>query len=169
MPIALSVLTAAALDEFGVTSIQRLADVDPNVSLEAGQSFQRDSLSIRGIGAIGTSRTFEGAVGVFVDGVYRPRTGMVLGDLLDIGRLEVLRGPQSTLYGKNTVAGALSLFSTEPSLEKRGGDFSLRLGAYNEVLMSGALDVPVGERGGLRVAGLYHTERGVLRKPRQQR
>jgi iron complex outermembrane receptor protein len=165
VPVALTVLTAAKLDEFGVTSIQRLSDVDPNVSLEAAQSFQRDSLSIRGIGTIGNSRSFEGAVGVFVDGVYRTRTGMVLGDLLDIGRLEVLRGPQGTLFGKNTVAGTLSLFSTQPSLHDLGGDFSLQLGAYNEVLMSGAANVPIGEAGGLRVAGVYHTREGFFKSP----
>lgn len=165
VPVALTVLTASNLDDLAVTSIQRLSDVDPNVSLAAGQSFQRDSLSIRGVGAIGTSRTFEGAVGVFVDGVYRPRTGMALGDLLDVGRLEVLRGPQGTLFGKNTVGGVLSLFSTQPNLESFGGDFSLRLGAYNEVLMSGAVNVPIGDASALRVAGTYHTREGFFKSP----
>jgi iron complex outermembrane receptor protein len=165
VPVALTVLTAAKLDEYGISSLQRLSDVDPNVSLETAQSFQRQSLSIRGVGTIGNSRSFEGAVGVFVDGVYRTRTGMVLGDLLDIGRLEVLRGPQGTLFGKNTVAGAISLFSTQPNLQTFGGDFSLQLGAYNELLASGAVNVPIGEASGLRVAGIYHTREGFFKSP----
>ena len=68
---------------------------------------------MRGMGSQ-PERGFEQSVGMFIDGVYRSRSGMVLTDLLDIDHLEILRGPQSTLFGKNTVAGAISVTSAKP-------------------------------------------------------
>ena len=165
VPVAVTVLTADVLDEAAVSSVQRLAELDPNVSLETAQSFQRNSLSIRGIGTIGNSRTFEGAVGTFIDGIYRSRAGMVLGDLLDIERVEILRGPQGTLFGKNTVAGALSMFSTRPDLNAVGGNVEARLGNFDAAFVRGVANLPTGERSAVRVGGVYHRRDGFFESP----
>ena len=165
VPVAVTVLTAEALSEAAISSVARLAELDPNVSLETAQSFQRNSLSIRGIGTIGNSRSFEGAVGTFIDGVYRSRTGMMLGDLLDIGRVEILRGPQGTLFGKNTVAGALSLFSTRPSSDGFSGNVDARLGDFDTALVRGVANFPVGESSAVRVGGVYHRRDGFFESP----
>jgi iron complex outermembrane receptor protein len=165
VPVAVTVLTAETLEDAAVSSVQRLAELDPNVALETAQSFQRNSLSIRGIGTIGNSRTFEGAVGTFIDGIYRSRTGMVLGDLLDIERIEILRGPQGTLFGKNTVAGALSLLSTRPEPNGFSGSLDARLGNFDAALVSGVANIPIGESSAARVGGIYHRRDGFFESP----
>ena len=85
---------------------------------------------IRGIGTDGTQAAFEGSVGTYIDGIYRSRPGMALASMLDIGRVEVLRGPQGTLFGKNTTAGAIVMTSVAPS-EETGYGGELTLGDYD--------------------------------------
>src|SRR5262245_13554891 len=84
VPLAVTALTADMVRDSGMLTLLDLTDRQPSVSFDTAQSFQRNSLKIRGVGTIGNSRSFEGAVGVFVDGVYRSRSGMVLMDLLDV-------------------------------------------------------------------------------------
>ena len=154
VPVSVSVMSAEQLHESGLLALPGLTTLNPSVSFDTSQSFQRSSLKIRGIGTIGNSRTFEGAVGVFVDGVYRSRTGMVLTDMLDINRLEILRGPQSTLFGKNTVAGAISATSTRPD---EGDSYAeLRVGDYGLTFLAGALNASVNDDLAFRFAGNWH-------------
>lgn len=165
VPVAVSVMTAEMIRESGMQTIKRLTDLNPSVSYDPAQSFQRSSLKIRGIGTLGNSRSFEGAVGVFVDGVYRPRTAMGLMDLLDIRRLEVLRGPQSTLFGKNTVAGAIAIESTSPEIGEAGGYVEARVGNLDSTFLTGALNVPLGEAAALRVAAVHNNRDGTFESP----
>ena len=163
VPVAVTAMTEEMLRESRLLTLPELTVLNPSVSFDTAQSFQRSSLKIRGIGTIGNSRTFEGAVGVFVDGVYRARSGTVLTDLLDIRSLEVIRGPQSTLFGKNTVAGAISLFSARPDQDDSFAE--VRLGDYGLTYLSGALNVPVGDSGALRFAGSIHERDAFFTSP----
>ena len=90
IPVAVSYTNRRMIEESGILTIQQLTDINPSVSFDTAQGFQNSSLKIRGIGTVGNGRTFEGAVGVFIDGIYRSRSGMALLDMLDIDRIEVL-------------------------------------------------------------------------------
>lgn len=165
VPIAVTALTQSSMLESGLQSIQQLTDLNPSLSFDTAQSFQRNSLKIRGIGTIGNSRTFEGAVGVFVDGIYRSRSGMALADLVDIEQIEILRGPQSTLFGKNTVAGAIALQSRSPDFSGPEGSAELRLGNLDSIYFAGAANFPLGDSTAFRIAATLNRRDGFFRSP----
>jgi len=165
VPVAISVFDSNDIRDSGMETLVKLTDLHPSVSFETAQSFQRSSLKIRGIGTIGNTRSFEGAVGVFVDGAYRPRSGMVLSDLLDIDRIEVLRGPQSTLYGKNTVAGSISLYSARPGFDALYGDLEVRAGNLDYIGFKGSVNAPVTDSLAFRFAGSLDERDGTFVSP----
>jgi len=165
VPVAVTAVTGRMIEATGMETIQRLTDLEPSVKFDQAHSFQNASLKIRGIGTIGVSRTFEGAVGVFVDDVYRSRSGMALFDLLDIDQVEIMRGPQGTLFGKNTSAGAIVIQSNRPALEETYGQVELRAGNMGNEYLTGMLNAPLGERTALRIAGLYHERDGSFQSP----
>jgi outer membrane receptor protein involved in Fe transport len=118
VPMAVSAITAQNLRNTGATDLRRLNQVAPSLLVsstesEAGAATAR----IRGIGTVGDNPGLEGSVGVFIDGVYRSRTGMALNELGALDRVEVLRGPQGTLFGRNTSAGLISIITAKPRFE----------------------------------------------------
>ncbi|MEQ1707591.1 MAG: TonB-dependent receptor [Terricaulis sp.] len=132
VPIAVTAISGAALEQAGVRTLIDLRQVTPNLRIGSGQSqTSGTSASIRGIGTGSDNPGFEAAVGIFIDGVYRARTGTAINDLADVERIEILRGPQGTLYGKNTTAGAISVVTAGPDfetgawLEGTGGELGL--------------------------------------------
>jgi len=128
VPIALSVLSGKQLQQTGGYT---LADLQTDVpSLVAYQSNARNSsIGIRGIGVSSAADGLDTSVGVYVDGVYLGRPGMALEDLIDIDQLEVLRGPQGTLYGRNSSAGVLNITTDAPSFTF-GGKAEASIGNY---------------------------------------
>jgi len=165
IPVTVTAMNADAIRESGILTIEKLTELSPSVSFDSAQSFQNSSLKIRGIGTFGNTRSFEGAVGIFVDGVYRPRSGMALSDLLDIDRIEILRGPQGTLFGKNTVAGAIALQSTRPDPDVRSGEAELRAGNLDSRYFKASFNTPVGDTAAIRVAGIYNKRDGIFTSP----
>jgi len=163
VPVAVTALSRKQLQEAGLLTVPDLTILHPSVSFDTAQSFQRSSLKIRGIGTVGNSRTFEGATGVFIDGVYRSRTGMALTDLLDIERLEIVRGPQSTLFGKNTVAGAISAVSARPGESDSVAE--LRLGNYGSSYLTAAVNAPVNDKLAFRFAADRHERDAFFTSP----
>jgi len=115
VPMAVTALTGATMAKAGVVDMKGLANLAP--SLKAVENIQptAQSYRIRGIGSNPNIATFEPEVGLFIDGVYMPRSGLGVSDLVDIERIEVLEGPQSTLYGKNVAAGVINVVSKAPS------------------------------------------------------
>lgn len=113
VPIAMSVFPAEAIDQTGIQELRELAEFIPNVLITQGTDFNSRIL-IRGVGAPSRNIGFDSRVGVYLDGVYLGQGPAVNQDLVDLERVEVLRGPQGTLFGKNTVAGAISLISEKP-------------------------------------------------------
>ncbi len=108
IPIAVTAVTPAQLDRQGINNIQSLGAVAPSFNVQSSQTeSQGTSIRLRGIGTTGNNIGLESAVGVFIDGVYQSRPGVALGELVDVQQIEVLRGPQGTLFGRNTTAGAL--------------------------------------------------------------
>ncbi len=116
VPISISVFPEEAIDQTGIQELRELAEFIPNVLITQGTDFNSRIL-IRGVGAPSRNIGFDSRVGVYLDGVYLGQGPAVNQDLVDLERVEVLRGPQGTLFGKNTVAGAISLISKKPHHE----------------------------------------------------
>ncbi len=138
-----------------VSNIAQLADFTPNVIFDTTTSISGLSsgaaVFIRGIGQIDFGLTTDPGVGTYVDGVYMSRSvGGVL-DTLDIERIEILRGPQGTLFGRNTMGGALNITSQRPGREF-GGLAELTLGDFDRIDVRAAVDLPLGDTLGLRLA-----------------
>lgn len=146
VPISVTALNVEALDSAAVTNLESLQFSVPGLSMTtaSGSGFA-SSIRMRGVGTSGTNLGFEGSVGVFVDGVYRPRVSTSLGDFADVERVEVLRGPQGTLFGRNTTAGAISLITKKPELNEFGGSVRATFGNYDRTQLRGILNLPLVE------------------------
>jgi outer membrane receptor protein involved in Fe transport len=114
VPIAVTAVAGEQLENSGADDLRDLTQVAPSFSMGTGQSATATTARIRGIGTGSDNVGFESAVGIFIDGVYRARPGAALSDLPELERVEVLRGPQGTLFGRNTSAGAISVVTAGP-------------------------------------------------------
>ena len=117
VPISVFVTSGEKLDDFSINSLEELSATIPNVTI--GQNATQDSITIRGVGS-GANHGFEQSVGTFIDGVYFGRGRFSRSPFLDIQRVEVLKGPQSVLFGKNTIAGAINITTRKPTREFEG-------------------------------------------------
>ncbi|AMK23128.1 TonB-dependent receptor [Sphingobium sp. TKS] len=116
VPMAVSVVNGDALRNSGVTDLRALTQLAPSLLVSSTQSEAAAAQArIRGVGTVGDNPGLESSVSVFVDGVYRPRTGMALTELGAVDRIEVLRGPQGTLFGRNASAGLIHVILHSPS------------------------------------------------------
>ena len=169
VPIAITALGAEQLRNANVTDIRDLEQLAPSLQTTTGQSAATgSSVSIRGIGTAGDNPGFEPAVGVFIDGVFRPRAGVALSELPELERVEVLRGPQGTLFGRNTSAGALSIFTAQPSFTL-GGYVQGAYGNYNAWELKGAITGPVSSVLALRLDGGYRKRDGFIQDANSDR
>ncbi len=167
VPIAVTAISAEQLDRAGVADITTLDTVVPSFNLNAsGTTTGGITLRIRGIGTTGNNAGLESAVGVFLDGVYLSRPGVALGDLIDIERVEVLRGPQGTLFGRNTSAGALDIRTKKPRLDIVEGFANATYGNFDLVNVQAGINVPlVADKIGLRIAGSVRDRGGFIEGP----
>ena len=162
VPIAISVIGGADIDKTGAFNVNRLQQQQP--SLQFYSSNPRNSaINIRGLGApFGlTNDGIEQGVGFYVDGVYIGRIGASTFDFVDVDRVEVLRGPQGTLYGKNTTAGALNITTRAPSftLEGRG---EISGGNYDFLQAKASVSGPLTDRLALRLSSSATTRKGTI-------
>lgn len=146
VPIAISVFSGSALSERAVNNVSQLTAVAPNVNFDNGVAFTGSTAvlaaSIRGIGSSDFAFNIDPGVGVYVDGIYLARSVGANQDLLDTGRIEVLKGPQGTLFGRNTIGGAVSIVTRDPAKEFRvQGDITV--GRFNLFEGRGAIDLPL--------------------------
>ena len=145
VPSAVSVFNERTLDRIQATDTTGLQGAVPNLNIVQGRgSSNATNIFIRGIGQPDALQTFDPAVGVYVDDVYLSRIRGNQLDLLDLERIEVLRGPQGTLYGKNTIGGAIKFVTRKPGQDFRA-NASLGLGSYNQIEFKGAVSGPLGE------------------------
>ncbi|MFL6602259.1 MAG: TonB-dependent receptor [Steroidobacteraceae bacterium] len=146
VPIAITAFSAEALAQKGVTDVADISSFTPNVQIDRSSAFAGSStiLSayIRGIGQSDFAFNMEPGVGLYVDGVYYARTVGAAIDLMDVARVEVLKGPQGTLFGRNTIGGALHVITRKP-----GREFAyqgeVQIGDYNRRTFRGAFDIPL--------------------------
>jgi iron complex outermembrane recepter protein len=167
VPIAISAFTAQALDERAVTSVASLSNIAPNVVLDAGTPFSGSSAVIsafiRGIGANDFAFNIDPGVGIYLDGVYLARSVGANQDLPDVERIEVLKGPQGTLFGRNTIGGAISIVTHDPGKDFRfKGD--LTVGRFGLIQTRGTVDIPLAD--GLYSSVSFSTKnrRGYLQR-----
>ncbi len=143
-PVAVSVTTAQTIERAQIRDIADLVSVVPSLRVSQSQSAFATTYSIRGFGTSGNNLGLEPSVAVFVDGVYRSRSIAQISDLPDIQRIEVLRGPQSTLFGKNASAGVISIVSKKPSYNL-GGSVEASYGNYNAIVGKAYITGPIGD------------------------
>jgi len=174
-PIAISAFTADGIAKKGLSDIQQVSRLAPNVSFDftspiSGAS-NAASVFIRGIGQQDFALTTDPGVGTYVDGVYVSRSvGGVL-DVLDIDRIEILRGPQGTLFGRNTIGGAISIISKTPDKEF-GGSLEASLGNYGRRYLRGSVSLPLGPDTGVRISVSSKDKDGFVKSaytPQQKR
>lgn len=142
VPISITALTEEFIEDSQLRDFQNVQQFTPNLLVQPSTDSRSTQISIRGIGTPGINAGFDPAVGVFHDGVYLGRPGMALTELLDVARIEVLRGPQGTLYGKNTAAGAISIITNRPHFEYEGSG-ELVVGNFDAVELRGVLNAPL--------------------------
>jgi iron complex outermembrane recepter protein len=164
IPLAVTAVSPQQLEQQGIKDITTLSSVSPSFSLNSSQTeSQGTTIRIRGIGTTGNNIGLESAVGVFIDGVYQSRPGVALGDLLDLQQLELLRGPQGTLFGRNTTAGALNIKTAKPNLNGFSGFANATYGNFDAINLQGGLNVPAGDTLAFRLSGAYRKQDGFLK------
>ena len=161
VPIAISAFNGEDLEARGVQDLYGLQEVSPSISVYSANSESNGgTIRIRGVGTTGNNPGLEAAVGTFIDGVYRSRAGLAFSDLTDIERIEILRGPQGTLFGKNTSAGALHIITKKPEFE-RASTFSISAGDYGSFRVNGSTTgALIDDVLAFRVAGSYNERDG---------
>jgi outer membrane receptor protein involved in Fe transport len=120
VPIAVSAVSSESLQNSGASDIRQLNQLAPSLLVSSTGSEANGSARIRGIGTVGDNPGLESSVAVFVDGVYRSRSGIGLNELGEVDRIEVLRGPQGTLFGRESIGGAVRIFTKRPAEEFSG-------------------------------------------------
>ena len=143
-PVAVTVLSENTLREAGIIQMNQIQDLVPNMSIQTGLDGQSPVIRIRGVGTSTFEAAFDPGVGFYVDGVFIPRAIGQLLDTVDIQQIEVLRGPQGTLFGKNTVGGAVNVTTAKPTGELEGFVL-LRPGNYGSLVARAMVNIPIWE------------------------
>jgi len=163
VPMAVSAVTSQNLHNTGATDLRQLNQIAPSLlvsstSSEAGAAVAR----IRGVGTVGDNPGLESSVGLFIDGVYRARTGIGLTDLGPIDRIEVLRGPQGTLFGRNTSAGLISVITAKPRFTPEISG-QVDFGNFGFRRLQASVTGPVSDSIALRLDGVWDKRDGFLK------
>lgn len=152
IPVAVTVTTAEDIEKAQVRDLNDLQTIAPTLRVNQLQSSANTNFIIRGFGNGANNAGIEPSVGVFIDGVYRSRSAAQIGDLPNLQRVEVLRGPQSTLFGKNASAGVISIVTQEPQFQF-GGSAELSYGNYNAIIAKASVTGPLSDTIAFSLAG----------------
>ncbi len=158
-PVAVSVTSAAQLEESQIRDLIDLQTAVPSLRVSQLQSSANTNFIIRGFGNGANNAGIEPSVGVFIDGVYRSRSAAQIGDLPNVERIEVLRGPQSTLFGKNASAGVISIVTQKPQYDF-GGSAEVTYGNFNAITVKGNVTGPISETVAFSLGGNYNRRDG---------
>ena len=161
VPVAVSVTSVQTIERAQIRDIKDLASVVPSLRVTERQNSANASFLIRGFGNGANNAGIEPSVGVFVDGVYRSRSAASISDLPDIQRVEVLRGPQSTLFGKNASAGVISIVTQLPKFTF-GGNVEASYGRFNALVLKGVVTGPLSENVAVSLAAGYNKRDGYI-------
>lgn len=173
VPVVVTALSEQLLEDNGVRDIKDLQGLVPGLTVTSTQSEAQTTARIRGVGTVGDNAGLESSVGVVIDGVYRPRNGVGFGDLGELERIEVLKGPQGTLFGKNTSAGVINVITKRPSYNQ-GAEAELTIGNYGAVGVSASYTDGLSDKAAFRLFAAKRKRDGYLdvetgAGPRQER
>ena len=162
VPIAITAISADQLQSQGATTVKQVLTQLPSLNIQ-GFSGRNQTITIRGLGtnAGGTNDGLEQGVGLYIDGVYRPRTGTVITDLMDVERVQLLRGPQGTLFGKNVVAGVIDITTREPSFEPEARA-EVTYGNHNQFRSYIGYSFPISDTVAVRLSYLHSQRDGLI-------
>jgi len=159
LPVSITAISGDSLRQLGARRIQEIGPSVPNLQYDRTVGLTAARISARGVGQADPSSTVEPGVGLYVDGVFLPRAQTGLLALSDVERIEVLRGPQGTVFGRNTIGGAVNVITREPTLDF-GASGELRLGNFDLFETRSMLNVPLGERAAARLTLATGTRAG---------
>ncbi|HEY8592137.1 MAG TPA: TonB-dependent receptor [Sphingomicrobium sp.] len=163
VPLAVSAVTADTLQNSGATDIRQLNQLSPSLLVSSTQSEAGASVArIRGIGTVGDNPGLEGSVATYIDGVYRSRTGGALTELGPLDRVEVLRGPQGTLFGRNASAGVISVITAKPQFTPFVAG-ALSVGNYRYVRLDETINMPLSDTVAGRIDGVLLSRNGFIK------
>lgn len=163
VPITVDAFTTDQIKQSNINNLGELQTIAPSLFMDDTSGGAADTtFRIRGVGTTGNNTGLEGAVGVFIDGVYRNRGGLAIEDMVDTERVEVLEGPQSTLFGKNTSAGAINLINNAPT-QDFGGEAEASVTNYDGYKLDGWLNVPVSDTLATRWSAVYDSRDGFIK------
>jgi outer membrane receptor protein involved in Fe transport len=162
VPVAVSVVDDTVIEQSQIADLNDLQSLVPSLRVGQLQSSANTNFVIRGFGNGANNAGIEPSVGVFIDGVYRSRSAAQIADLPNIQRVEVLRGPQSTLFGKNASAGVISIITKKPEYEF-GGNVEATVGNYNQFRVAGDVTGPISDKVAYSLAANYNTRDGYAK------
>ncbi len=162
VPIAMDVVGGDELLKKGFNDMSTIAKIAPVVQMNYDQGVIK--ISMRGIGTTSNDEAQDTSVVVNVDGEYINRPNVMGIALFDMERVEVLRGPQGTLYGRNSTAGAINFITRKPG-DEMGGNLSVSYGNYNAIHVDAGIDIPLGESAALRFSGFHDERDGYVKHP----
>ena len=158
--ISVTAIGEEALALGGINDISRVADLVPGMTW--GKSGNEVRIAMRGTRQNNVGTIAEQAIGIFEDGVYVATSTQAFGSYLDVKRIEVLRGPQGTLYGRNTFGGTINIITNEPEFDKTSGSVSTLYGDYNRIRIEGVANLPMSDTFALRFAAMSDTHDGYV-------
>ncbi|SKB64927.1 TonB-dependent receptor [Sphingopyxis flava] len=164
VPVAISAVGAEAMQNSGANDIRQLNQVAPSLLVSSTGSEANGSARIRGIGTVGDNPGLESSVPVFIDGVYRSRSGIGLNELGELDRVEVQRGPQGTLGGRNSSAGLISIYSKKPEFTF-GGTGEVTYGNYDYWRAAASVTGPISDTLAARLDGVWVKRDGFYKDP----
>ena len=158
--IAVTAIDEEALKLGGITDVSRLEHLVPGMRF--GQSGHEARIAMRGTRTNNVGTEAEQVVGIFEDGVYVPTTTQAMGAYVDVNRIEVLRGPQGTLYGRNTFGGTINIVTNQPEFDGFYGNVSALYGDYDRIRLEGTLNVPFSDNFAFRLAAMTDEHDGYV-------
>lgn len=162
VPIAINVIGAERLTEAGVVDFQSLAQVAPQVQIVADTNITR--VTVRGVGTNSNDESQDSSIAINIDGEYLNRPTVLNASLFDLERVEVLRGPQGTLYGRNATGGAINFITRKPG-DKFSINAAATYGSFEELQIEAGMDVPLGDRAAIRISAIDVSNEGSVYHP----
>jgi len=145
VPIVVTTVSGKLLQDAGVKDIRDLTVLTPGLTVTSTSNETIVTARVRGVGTVGDNPGLESSVGVVIDGVYRPRNGVSFGDLGQVSRIEVLKGPQGTLFGKNTSAGVINVITAGPTKDFQA-EGEATYGNYDQIGVTGSVSGPINDK-----------------------
>jgi len=159
LPVSVSVTDSETIEQAQIRDLLDIQTVAPSLRVSQNQGSGNTTFIIRGFGNGSQNIGIEPSVGIFVDGVFRSRSAGAISDLANVARVEVLRGPQSTLFGKNASAGVISVVTKEPQFDF-GGSIEASYGNFNAVVLKADVTGPLSETIAVAIDGSYNRRDG---------